>query len=71
MARKLVVRSLSDEVFVADVEKLTIRELTGAERKRMIISLTMAGKTRGIQNAILGDDVTEIEAATNHEKIVG
>ncbi len=70
MARKLVVRSNSDEVFVADVEALTIKELTGAERSRMITSLTFAMPMIGVQNAVLGDDITEPEAGTNHEKLV-
>ncbi len=71
MAKKLVVRSSNDEVWVIDLNASppTIRELAGDERTRMIASLTHASPLIRVENAILGDDVTEIETGTGHEKI--
>ncbi len=69
MARKLVVRSENDEVWVINLKAKKIKELKGGERKRMLTSLSKVRPTVGVQNAVLGDDLTEVEAATGHEKI--
>ena len=69
MARKLIVRSNSDEVWVIDLIAQTVNELKGGELSRMITSLSNVVPTVGVQNAVLGDDITEVEAGTGHEKL--
>ena len=69
MARKLVVRSENDEVWVINLKAKKIKELKGGARKRMLNSLSSVMPTVGVQNAVLGDDITEVDTATGHEKI--
>ena len=69
MARKLIVRSNSDEVWVIDLIAQTVNELKGGELSRMITSLSNVVPTVGVQNAVLGHDITEVEAGTGHEKL--
>lgn len=81
MARKLVVRSSNDEVWVIDLDPPgKVKELDDnappgqkGERTKMLESLVGKGRlSASLRNAILGDDdIIKKEAGTGHDRYDG
>ena len=69
MAKKLIVRDNDDKVWVVNLDPPpSVREISdNDERKTMIKSFVNLLPLIGVQNAILGDDITELDS-TGKEK---
>lgn len=76
MAKKLVVRSDEDAIWVINLDEKKVKKLKDEgdnnERQDMLDSLVDADEPIvGVQNAIMGDDPTEFDPNTGNERLKG
>ena len=59
MAKKIVVRNDTDEIWVIDLDAGKVEKLTGDQHQRMMRSLRFLQPRVRVQNAVYGDDITK------------